>query len=156
MTGPSIGSPPLAEHDRARAAAATGLAAVLAALHLAAALGKVLDLGGFADVLADYRLFPAAALMPLAVAVTLTEALIAAGLLLPRFRHAAALAAGAMALGYGVTLTVTLLRGIELANCGCFGVFLARPLTPLTPLEDLLLLGLALLLLWLTPGRRVA
>jgi hypothetical protein len=144
-------------HDRARAAAATGLAASLAALHVAAALGKVLDLGGFADVLAEYRLFPAATLMPLAVAVTLAEAAVALGLVLRRIRHLAALASGAMALGYGVTLTVTLLRGIRLENCGCFGVFLARPLTPLTPFEDLLLLGLSLVLAWLAwPARRPA
>lgn len=144
-------------HDRARAAAATGLAASLAALHLAAALGKVLDLGGFAAVLAEYRLFPAAALMPLAVAAVLTEAMVALGLVLRRSRLLAALASGAMALGYGVTLTVTLLRGIRLENCGCFGVFLARPLTPLTPFEDLLLLGLSLVLAWLAwPARRAA
>jgi hypothetical protein len=139
-----------------RARAAATLAWLLAALHLAAALGKVLDLAGFADVLAEYRLFPAAALMPLALGVTLAEAAIALGLVLPGWRPAAALAAGAMALGYGVTLTVTLARGIPLGNCGCFGVFLARPLTPLTPLEDLALLAAALAVWWMAPRGRAA
>jgi hypothetical protein len=129
---------------------------MLAALHLAAALGKALDMPGFAAVLAEYRLFPAAALMPLALLVAGAEAAIALGLVLPRRRRLAAMAAGAMALGYGLALIVTLLRGIELSNCGCFGVFLARPLTPLTPVEDLLLAGLAALLLWLSPRGRPA
>ena len=39
-----------------------------------------------------------------------------------------------------------LLRGLEIPNCGCFGVFLARPLTAQTIAEDLVM---AALCLWL-------
>lgn len=34
------------------------------------------------------------------------------------------------------------LGGIAIDNCGCFGVYFARPLTPYTLVEDLVLLGL--------------
>ena len=43
---------------------------------------------------------------------------------------------------------ITLWRGLALANCGCFGVFLARPLTRQTVLEDVVMLGLSLLVRW--------
>lgn len=113
-----------------------GLAWALAALHLAAAGAKLLDLRGFAAVLADYRLAPAALLLPLAIFAVLVELAIGVGLLLAPWRRAAALAAAAVAAVYGIVLTVTLARGIALPNCGCFGVYLARPLTILSPLED--------------------
>lgn len=125
-----------------------GLAWLLAAVHAATALGKLLDLPGFAAVLGTYRLLPAAVLLPTAILVVLAELAIAAGLLLARLRVAAALAAGALAALNGLVLTATLLRGIDLPNCGCFGVFLARPLSVVSPLEDLVLLALALLLAW--------
>lgn len=123
----------------------TGLALALAALHLLTAGAKLLDLPGFAAVLGDYRIAPAALLLPLAVAVVVLEAAIGIGLLLPKLRRPAALAAAALAGLYAIVLTVTLWRGISLGNCGCFGVYLARPLSPFTPLEDVALLLLALL-----------
>jgi hypothetical protein len=122
------------------------LACVLSALNGAAALGKALDLPGFVLVLAEYRLVPSALLVPGAILLVLVEASIAIGLLLPPLRRRAALAMAALAAIYGIALTMTLLRGIALMNCGCFGVFLARPLTVFSPLEDLLLVLLALLL----------
>jgi uncharacterized membrane protein YphA (DoxX/SURF4 family) len=132
---------------------AIGLAWALALLHAAAALGKVLDLPGFVEVASAYRLLPRTLLWPSAIGVMVAEAAIALGLLLPRWRRASALAAGLMALIYGAALSLTLLRGISLENCGCFGVYLARPLTILSPLEDLVIVALALLLLRLTPAR---
>lgn len=122
------------------------LAWTLAALNGAAALGKALDVPGFLLVLVEYRLLPGPLLFPGTLALILAEAAIAIGLLLPRARHAAALAAAALAALYGAALTVTLLRGIALQNCGCFGVFLPRPLTLFSPLEDGLLVAMALLL----------
>jgi hypothetical protein len=46
---------------------------------------------------------------------------------LARWRRRAALAAAALAAFNGAVLVLTLWRGIALENCGCFGVFLARP-----------------------------
>lgn len=123
----------------------TGLAFALAALHLATAGAKLLDLRGFAAVLADYRMAPTALLLPLAVAAVVLEVAIGVGLLLPSRRRLAALAAAAMAGLYAVVLSATLARGIPLSNCGCFGVYLARPLTLFSPLEDVALLLAALL-----------
>ena len=45
-------------------------------------------------------------------------------------------------------VVITLWRGVSVANCGCFGVFLARPLSDLTAIEDLVMLGLSLAVLW--------
>jgi NADH:ubiquinone oxidoreductase subunit K len=129
----------------------TGLAFILAALHLAAAGAKLLDLRGFAAVLADYRMVPAALLLPLAIAVVVLEVAIGVGLLLRNWRRPAALTAAALAGLYAVVLSATLARGIPLSNCGCFGVYLARPLTVFSPLEDV-----ALLLAGLLVARRSA
>lgn len=117
-------------------------------MHAATALGKLLDLPGFAAVLGTYRLLPSAVLLPAAILVVLAELAIAVGLMLGRRQRVAALAAAGLAALNGLVLTVTLLRGIDLPNCGCFGVFLARPLSVLSPLEDLLLLALALVVAW--------
>lgn len=123
----------------------TGLALTLATLHLATAGAKLLDLRGFAAVLADYRMAQAVMLLPMAGAVVALEVAIGVGLLLPKWRRAAALAAAALAGLYAVVLSATLARGIALGNCGCFGVYLARPLTVFSPLEDVALLLAALL-----------
>ena len=123
----------------------TGLAWALAALNLAAASGKLLDLHGFVAVLGEYRLAPAALLLPMAVLVVGLEIGAGIGLLVLGWRRRAALVAAALATVNGIVLSVTLLRGIPLANCGCFGVYLARPLTILSPLEDVALLVAALL-----------
>lgn len=120
---------------------------LLAALFLATGLGKALDVAGFAAVLGPYRLLPTPLLLPAAAAVTLAELAIVAGLAWRPALRPAAIAALAMALLNAAALTVTLARGIALENCGCFGVFLARPLRPWTPLEDLVLAALALAVL---------
>jgi len=118
---------------------------MLALAFLATGLGKLLDVPGFAAVLADYRIWPMALLLPLATVVTGAELIIGVAVLVPGWRRRAALAAALLAVGNAALLTLTLLRGIELENCGCFGVFLARKLTPWTPLEDIVLLGLAVI-----------
>lgn len=117
---------------------------LLAAVLFATGLGKALDVAGFARVLVEFRLFPVWAVEPLAVAVTLLELGLALALLVPAWRSRAAWAAVALFLANAAVLSLTLLRGIDLVNCGCFGVFLARPLRVFTPLEDiaLALLGL--------------
>jgi Methylamine utilisation protein MauE len=124
----------------------------------ATALGKLLDLPGFAGVLAGYRLIPAPLLLPLAFSLVAAEAAIAMGLAWRTTLPWAAAGAIALALGNAAVLTLTLARGIALDNCGWFGVFLARPPRPWTPLEDLLLAGLAFLALCAarTGGRRRA
>ncbi len=123
---------------------------------LATGIGKALDLPGFARVLTEYRLWPEWALPIIALGLTVTELALAALLLHPATRRAAAMGTAAFALTGAMVLWLTLARGIALTNCGCFGVLLARPLTPLTPFEDLFLAGLALLLLVRVRRRRAA
>jgi hypothetical protein len=51
-------------------------------------------------------------------------------------------------LGYLAWLAVAYVRGLTIRDCGCFGVFLARPLTVRTFVEDGLLLAAAMVF-WL-------
>ncbi len=124
---------------------ALALAGLLALVFAATGLGKALDVVGFARILGDFDLFPRALLLPLALAVTLLEFAIAAGLLQAPLRATAALAAMMVAAGNAAVLGLTLARGIALENCGCFGVFWARPLTWVSPLED----GVLLVMAWM-------
>jgi hypothetical protein len=88
--------------------------------------------------------------------LALGEVVVAAWLL-ARFRpRLAAVTVVLLHMMYLVWLLVALLRGLEISNCGCFGVFWARPLTWYSPLEDLVLVGLAILYWRLLPQREVA
>lgn len=108
----------------------------IAAILLTTAVGKLLSLGGFAQVLGTYRALPEWALFPLAAAVSVAELLLAAWLLSDRRLRAAALVSAGMHLAYSLGAAATLMRGVAVPNCGCFGVFFARPLTYSTVLED--------------------
>ncbi|HEX9741327.1 MAG TPA: MauE/DoxX family redox-associated membrane protein [Nitrospiraceae bacterium] len=109
---------------------------------LASALGKSLDLPGFVEVLKTYQAFPDLILLPLALALTGFEFALGAWVLSGRRLAAGALVAAWLNAGYGVWMTITLLRGLELSNCGCFGVFFPQPLRWYSPLEDLVLVGM--------------
>ena len=106
-------------------------------------IAKLLDVPGFVQVLRTYQAFPSWALRPGAVLFVLVElclaAWLAAGKRLPR----AALASVILHSAFAVWSVVTLWRGIAIPNCGCFGVFWARPLTWLTVGEDLVLVLLS-------------
>lgn len=112
-------------------------------LMFAAGTGKLLDMSGFYPVVASYRLLPEVLVIPSAWALTLGELLLAVWLVWGRWLKWAALAVIAMHLFYLLGVSQALLRGLELDNCGCFGVYLARPLRWYTPLEDLALLVLS-------------
>jgi len=108
----------------------------IAAILLSTAAGKLLDVRGFAGVLETYRAFPEWTLLPLAAAVLAAELCLALWLLSGRSLFAAGLASAGMHLAYAAWAAVTLARGVSVENCGCFGVFLARPLTGSTVVED--------------------
>jgi hypothetical protein len=111
---------------------------------IATGTGKALDLSGFVQVLAAYELLPAEGTV--LVAYTLPFIELATGLcLITRIALplAAWVAVGLHLLLLGVVL-LTLWRGIAIANCGCFGVFLARPLNSQTVIEDTVMLALSL------------
>lgn len=126
---------------------ATFLKYLLGLLVIASGVGKLADVGGFSKILATYELgLPESALLPLSLAVIAYELALGFWMVSGRALAWSALANAVTSFGYMVFLTAALLRGLELRNCGCFGIFLARPLTWTTPLEDVVLVGLSLLL----------
>lgn len=124
---------------------------LLGVVVLAAGAGKALDVPGFLDVIRTYEI-PWMANPVLAWAVVIFELGLGAWLLAGRRLEIAAALSVAMHAGYFVLLSSALLRGLDLNNCGCFGVFLARPLRWYSPIEDLVLIGISLLLI--VPDRK--
>jgi hypothetical protein len=110
---------------------------------LLTAAGKLLDVPGFAGVLRTYETFPEAALGPLALAVPLAELALALWLFSGRRLAGAASAALGLHAFYGAWAAASILRGLRVPNCGCFGVFLPRPLGWRTVAEDLVMVGLS-------------
>jgi hypothetical protein len=109
---------------------------------LASALGKTLDLKGFVDVLSTYRLFPGWSLWPVALMIIGIEWILAAWILGGWRLTTGALLALVLNGLYGLGLIVTLIRGLDLPNCGCYGVFFPQPLRWYSLLEDLVLVGI--------------
>jgi Methylamine utilisation protein MauE len=117
----------------------------LGLLFVATAVGKLLDNRGFAQVIDNYQLgIPDVALLGIALAISLLELLIGINILRGRSLSMSVLATLGFHLGYASLALVTLLRGIALSNCGCFGVFLARSLKWSTVVEDLVLAAISL------------
>jgi Methylamine utilisation protein MauE len=117
----------------------------LGLLFVATAIGKLLDNRGFAQVISTYRLgIPDNFLLGTALAISLLELYIGINILIARELNRIVLATLWFHLGYAGLAWVTLLRGIQLTNCGCFGVFLARSLKWSTVLEDIVLAGISL------------
>ncbi len=118
----------------------------LAILLLTTSIGKLLDVRGFAEVLVTYDLFPEGTLFPIALVLSLVELLLSLWLFSGIELRFAALAATLLNLIFTVVAVISNLRGLDIPNCGCFGVFWAQPLTWLTVVEDLVLTALCVLL----------
>ncbi|MBS0393223.1 MAG: methylamine utilization protein MauE [Proteobacteria bacterium] len=106
------------------------LVSALGLLLAQAAAGKWRRHEEFAAVLANYRLFPAALVRPLAWLVPAIETVLAGGLLLPATRASAALVGAALMLAYAGAITVNLRRGRLDLDCGCAGPAERRPIAP--------------------------
>ena len=109
---------------------------LLALVLLATGVGKALDVPGFAAVVARYDALPVALLLPGVVALTMAELALSAWLVSGIRLRWAGLAAAAMHAGYAGWAGLALWRGLDIPNCGCFGVFFPRPLTAGTLAED--------------------
>ncbi len=109
----------------------------------ASSVGKLADMPGFYAVVKSYGLLPDAVIPISAWALTFFELLLAVWLAMGKRIGIASILVVALHLIYMIWILVALARGLSLANCGCFGVFWARPLTWFTPIEDLILLLLA-------------
>lgn len=122
-------------------------------LLLTTAAGKLLDVPGFARILGSYRALSDASLLAAALAIAIVELGLSIWLLSGWRTAGAALASAALHLVYAGWSTAGVLRGLKLSNCGCFGVFLARPLGWSTVVEDTSLVALSLGLVALARGR---
>lgn len=118
---------------------------------VATAVGKLLDVAGFARVLGTYRAFGDSLLLPLALLVPIAELVLGVWLLSGGKPFAAAMTALAMHLAYAGWSASAVLRGLKLSNCGCFGVFWPRPLGWSTVVEDLVVAALCGILAALSP-----
>ena len=117
---------------------------------LATAVGKLLDVPGFARILGSYQALPESFLLPLALAILLAELALSIWLFSGWRLTGAAFVSVAMHLTYAAWSAAGVLRGLKLSNCGCFGVFLARPLGWSTVIEDISMVGLSAWLLALS------
>jgi hypothetical protein len=120
-----------------------GLQYGLALLLSATGTGKLLDVGGFVQVLTTYQTLPDWLQWPVAITLIGVELLLTAWLFSGwRLSHAAlaSVVLHSMFTGWSIA---TLWRGIKVPNCGCFGVFWGRPLTWGTVGEDLVLVGIS-------------
>lgn len=113
---------------------------------LLAAIGKLLDNRHFAEVLAQWQLFPSWSLLALGVLASLSELGLAIWLLSGWRLAAAALVAVAFHLGYSIATTLAVIRGIRLSDCGCFGIFFPHPLNWTMVVEDSILAGICFVL----------
>ena len=127
---------------------------LIALVLLSAGGAKLLDLPGFVAVLQSYRFFPYQLIWPVAVTVVAVELLLALWLIWGRSPLRAAQGSIAMHSVYAGWAIYMLSRGKPVLNCGCFGSLLARPLSWMTVVEDLVMVSLSVALYRLCLGRR--
>jgi uncharacterized membrane protein YphA (DoxX/SURF4 family) len=111
----------------------------IASVLLFTGLGKLLDIPGFVLVLKTYQAIPDWGLYPIAVGTTLLELRVSVWLFRDKTLLLGSVASLLLHSIFTLWATSTLIRGVHVPNCGCFGVFLARPLTVLTVVEDLVM-----------------
>jgi uncharacterized membrane protein YphA (DoxX/SURF4 family) len=151
-------------NNRLRSAALQwALALVLGGIFLYASQSKIREPREFARIVYHYRLLgPSAALphtVPNTLAVTLPwiEALTGVLLIVNVWRREAAILTALMLVVFIAAASYALAQGIDVENCGCFDVHGKGRGAGLTLIvEDLLMLGAAILLANSPNGRRSA
>ncbi len=117
-----------------------------ALLVIATGIGKLLDNRGFAEVILTYQFgLPLTMALILGLGVSLFELFLGIFIILEKNQVRNGLLLILMHFGYVALATVSNIRGLNLQNCGCFGVFWGRPLTWWTVVEDLILLAASIL-----------
>lgn len=124
----------------------TALRAVLGLILLAASIAKLSNLPGFVAVLHSYRIFPHGLHWPVAIIISVSELVIGSWLWWGRHLRQAAWTSLTLHGTYAGFAAFMLLRNVPILNCGCFGSYLARPLSWITVGQNLLLVALSLLL----------
>lgn len=107
-------------------------------------IGKLANMPGFYTVIESYALLPAVLIPPSAWALAIFEFILAGWLVIGKRIYIAARFVIALHVVYLIWLAIALARGLAIANCGCFGIYWARPLSWFTPIEDIALLLLAI------------
>jgi len=118
----------------------------IALLLLTTAIGKLLDNRGFAEVLLTYDLFPEAVLLPLALGMSLFELFLSLWIFSGIKLKYASIIAVILHIQLVLVAISSNLRELNIPNCGCFGVFWARPMNWGTVVEDSLLTTVCIVL----------
>jgi len=101
----------------------------LTILLLSMGVAQLSDLGGFADVLASYQAFPEGSALAAALAIAVAEMATGLGLMAGgKSRGVGAIVAVGVAVVWSVLGVQAFARGLDLSNCGCFGVHLPQRL----------------------------
>jgi hypothetical protein len=132
--------------DRTIAVMIAGIRWFFVLLLTASAIGKLADMQGFYEVIKHYAFLPDAMIPASAWTLAIVELLLAIFLATGVRIVAVACSLIALHLIYLTWLLIALARDLTIANCGCFGIYWARPLTWFTPIEDLTLLALAIVM----------
>jgi uncharacterized membrane protein YphA (DoxX/SURF4 family) len=93
---------------------------VVGGMFIWAGVSKIIDPLGFAQNIANYRVFPEGISFFLALILPWIEVICGAFLILGIFRSASALLLSGFLVVFLVLIAVTLIRGIDI-DCGCFG-----------------------------------
>ena len=93
---------------------------VVGGMFIWAGVSKIIDPLGFAQNIANYRVFPEGISFFLALVLPWIEVICGVFLILGIFRSASALLLSGFLAVFLVLSTVTILRGIDI-DCGCFG-----------------------------------
>ena len=123
-----------------------GLRFFIASVLLLTGIGKLLDVPGFIKVIDTYEIIPAFLQPIVAISMVLIELKISENLFRNINIKITAIVVTALHICFTLLASLTLLRGIEVPNCGCFGVFWARPLTFIIVTEDISMVGICVLL----------
>jgi Methylamine utilisation protein MauE len=129
---------------------------VLGTVFTAMALGQLASIGEMPRILAAYGLVDHAAVMVVAVALIVGELVCGVWFLArPRSRAVVPVwAYTAVAVVWSGMAVQAYGRGLVVANCGCFGVYLSQSLSWFVFVEDALMLFYAVLLLRCSRGAR--
>ena len=122
----------------------------------AAGWSKLRSLEAFEGVVYNFRILPESVGRPVALVLPVAELAIAAGLIFPATRAVAAAAAIGLLLMFCIAIAINLMRGRREIDCGCFSSTLKQHLSTGLILRNLLLAGLAGLLVWQPPAAAAA
>lgn len=95
---------------------------ILGGVFIWAGLLKIFDPLGFAETIANFRVFPQWISFFLALILPWIEVISGIFLILGLFRHASTLILSLLLAAFLVLIVVSIMRGIDI-DCGCFGSF---------------------------------